>query len=128
MSVLTTTIVLPVSTIVPCDDRCMFAKLEECDCACGGVNHQKGGSLTAVQREIPRTRVGRRIPVLTSGTADWSLAWSMLEMRDEDGYTQKEIASIMGISGPTVRRLIKSLMFTIAIAERQAEEAAAHAA
>lgn len=121
----TDTIQIPANVIVPCDDRCMFAKHEDCDCVCGGKNHMKGNLLTAVQREIPRTRVGRRIPILTQGTADWNLAWAMLEMRDEEGLTQKDIAAEMGVSAPTVRRLIKSLMFTLAAAEAQQEQAVA---
>lgn len=117
---------IPAAVIVPCDDRCMFAKHDDCDCVCGGKNHMKGNMLTAVQREIPRTRVGRRIPILTQGTTDWNLAWAMLEMRDEEGMTQRDIAAEMGVSAPTVRRLIKSLMFTLAAAEaQQAEQVAA---
>ena len=114
------TITIPASTIVPCDDRCMFAKHDDCDCVCNGANHQKGHMLTAVQREIPRTRVGRRIPILTPGTPDWNTAWTMLEMRDDEGMTQKDIAVEMCVSAPTVRRLIKSLVFTLAAAEAQA--------
>lgn len=123
------TITIPANTIVPCDDRCMFAKGDDCDCQCQGANHKRGSQLTAVQREIPRTRVGRRIPVLTQGTPEWDIAWTMLEMRDDEGYTQREIAAEMGVSAPTVRRMIKSLTFTLAIAEAQEAEAShAHAA
>jgi hypothetical protein len=118
------TITIPASTIVPCDDRCMFAKHEDCDCACQGANHQRGGSLTALQREIPRTRVGRRIPILTPGTSDWNLAETLLEQRDE-GVTQRDLAAMYGVSAPTVRRLIKSLLFTLALAEKQEEAAQA---
>lgn len=116
------TITLPASTIVPCDDRCMFAKHEDCDCVCGGMNHQKGALLTSVQREIPRTRVGRRIPLVTPGTPEWDTAWAMYEAR-EDGDTQRDIAVAFGVSAPTVRRMIKSLLFTLAIAEAQQAEA-----
>lgn len=123
---MTATITLPAAFIIPCDDRCMFAKEDECDCQCGGMNHQKGNLLTAVQREIPRTRVGRRIPILTPGTPEWDTAWAMYEAR-EDGDTQKDIAAEFGVSAPTVRRMIKSLLFTIAAAEAQMEKAAAAA-
>ena len=119
-----TTITIPASTIVPCDDRCMFAKNEDCDCTCQGVNHQQGSKLTALQREIPRTRVGRRIPVLTPGTADWFLAETLLDLRDE-GITQRDLAAMFQVSAPTVRRLIKSLLFTVALATEQAEAVAA---
>lgn len=119
------TITIPANIIVPCDDRCMFAAGDECDCQCGGANHQQGSKLTSVQRQIPRTRVGRRIPVLTQGTPEWDLAWTALEMRDDEGLTQKDIALEMGMSAPTVRRLIKSLLVTLAIAEAQQEAAAA---
>lgn len=119
-----TTIIIPATTIVPCDDRCMFAQHEDCDCVCQGVNHQRGHLLTSVQRQIPRTRVGRRIPVLTQGTPEWDAAWAMYEAR-EDGDTQRDIAAQFAVSAPTVRRMIKSLLFTIALATQQAEEAAA---
>lgn len=120
----TSTITIPATTIVPCDDRCMFAKGDDCDCECGGKNHQKGNLLTAVQREIPRTKAGRRIPILTPNTPEWDTAWAMYEAR-EDGDTQKDIAAEFGVSGPTVRRMIKSLLFTIASAEAQAAAVAA---
>jgi len=119
---MSSTIVIPASTIIPCDDRCMFAQGDDCDCVCQGVNHKRGKELTAVQREIPRTRAGRRIPILTPGTAEWDLAWAMYDRR-EDGDTQREIAADMGVSGPTVRRLIKSLLYTLAAAEAQAAAA-----
>lgn len=122
-----TTITLPAATIIPCDDRCMFAQEDECDCQCNGANHQKGNLLTAVQRAIPRTRVGRRIPILTPGTADWDTAWAMYEAR-EDGETQKDLAATFGVSAPTVRRMIKSLLFTISIAEAQEQERRSNAA
>jgi DNA-binding MarR family transcriptional regulator len=119
-----TTTIIPAAVIIPCDDRCMFAKEEDCDCQCGGVNHQRGHLLTAVQRAIPRTRVGRRIPLLTPGTPEWDIAWAMYEAR-EDGDTQRDIAAEFGVSAPTVRRYIKSLLFTIATADAQAAEQAA---
>jgi hypothetical protein len=118
------TITVPATVVIPCDDRCMFAKHEDCDCQCQGVNHMRGHLLTAVQREIPRTRVGRRIPVLTPGTPEWDTAWAMYERR-EDGDYQCDIADDFGVSAPTVRRMIKSLLFTLAIAEAQQVEAAA---
>lgn len=120
----TSTTVLPAATIIPCDDRCMFAKLDECDCACGGVNHQQGSKLTAVQREIPRTRVGRRIPLVTPNSAAWDSAWAMYELREDEGYTNREIASEFGVGAATVRRAIKSLLTTLAIADTQAAHAA----
>lgn len=124
---MSTTIIIPAATIIPCDDRCMFAKHEDCDCVCGGANHQQGDRLTSVQRAIPRTRVGRRIPLLTQGTPEWETAWAMYEAR-EDGDTQRDIAEDFGVSAPTVRRMIKSLLFTMAIAEAQAEAKAASTA
>lgn len=120
----TTTVSIPAPIIIPCDDRCMFAKGDDCDCECGGKNHQKGSMLTAVQREIPRTVAGRRIPLLTPGTPEWDIAWAMYEAR-EDGDTQKDIAIDFGVSGPTVRRMIRSLLFTIATAKAQQQAALA---
>lgn len=116
-------IIIPASVIIPCDDRCMFAKHDDCDCQCEGVNHGRGSQLTAVQRAIPRTKAGRRIPILTVGTPEWDLAWAAFEMREDQDMTQKEIAEEMQVSGPTVRRMIKSLEYTLAAAEKQMEEA-----
>jgi hypothetical protein len=110
--------------VIPCDDRCMFAKHEDCDCVCGGKNHMRGNLLTPVQREIHRTRAGRRIPVLTPGTAEWDTAVAMYEAREEGDF-QCDIAEAFGVSAPTVRRMIKSLLYTLALAGEQAEEAAA---
>lgn len=124
-------ITIPAALIIPCDDRCMWAKEEDCDCVCGGKNHQQGPKLNSVQRTVQRTRVGRRIPLLTPGTPEWDTAWTMLEMRDEDGETQRDIAAALGVSAPTVRRMIKSLNFTLAVAEAQGikvKKAAAKAA
>jgi hypothetical protein len=122
---ITTTVTIPKATIVPCDDRCMFALHEDCDCECQGKNHQKGHLLTPVQRTIPRTRVGRRIPLLTQGTPEWNLAWEIYEAR-EDGETQRDLAVQYGVSAPTIRRLIKSLLVTLEVAEaQQAERVAA---
>lgn len=120
----TSTTTIPAVVVIPCDDRCMFAINEDCDCQCGGKNHQKGNLLTAVQRAIPRTKAGRRVPILTQGTPEWDAAWAMYEAR-EDGDTQKDIAEDFGVSAPTVRRMIKSLLFTIAAAEAQQAETAA---
>ena len=120
------TIEIPAALVIPCDDRCMFAKHEDCDCVCGGKNHQRGHLLTSVQREIPRTRVGRRIPVLTPGTPEWDTAWAMYEAREEGEY-QCDIAVAFGVSAPTVRRMIKSLLYTMAIAEAQTLAAAEQA-
>ena len=119
---MTSTVTIPSVSIIPCDDRCMFAKGLDCDCECGGKNHQKGNLLTAVQRAIPRTKAGRRIPLLTQGTPEWDIAWAMYEAR-EDGDTQADIAVEFNVSAPTVRRAIRSLMFTIATVEAQAAAA-----
>lgn len=116
-------VTIPAAMIIPCDDRCMFAVGDDCDCQCLGANHQKGNLLTAVQRAIPRTKAGRRIPILTQGTPEWTLAFDLLEQRDE-GLSQRDLAANYGISAPTVRRLIKSLLFTIAAAEAQEEASA----
>jgi hypothetical protein len=101
------------SIIIPCDDRCMFAKLDECDCECGGKNHQQGHKLPAHQREIIRTKAGRRVKHLTPGTFDFRLAESMYAMRQE-GLTKREIAKQANVSAPTVRRLITRFMITMA--------------
>lgn len=126
MSDLTTVLATidPEGLIIPCDDRCMFAKDEECDCQCGGKNHQRGHLLTPAQREIHRTRVGRRIPMLTPGTPEWDTAVAMYEAREEGDF-QCDIAEAFGVSAPTVRRMIKSLLFTLAIAEEQEATVAA---
>lgn len=119
----TNDITIASAVVIPCDDRCMYAKHEDCDCECQGVNHQRGAQLTAQQREITRTSAGRRIRLIAPGTPEWDLAWSVLERRDE-GETQKDIAADLGVSAPCVRRLIRSLLFTIASAEAQQAAAA----
>lgn len=114
------TIVITAATVIPCDDRCMFAKHEDCDCVCQGKNHQRGWMLTKEQRTIRRTYAGRRIRLFAPGTPEWDLAWAVYERR-EDGETQKEIAADLGMSAPCVRRMIRSLLFTLATVEAQAE-------
>lgn len=109
---------LPVPAIIPCDDRCMFAKGDDCDCECQGKNHKQGGKLTAAQREIVRTKAGRRVKPLTPGTPDFKLAARILRMRDKQGMTQKDIAVEMRMSAPTVRRLITRYLLTVAAAQQ----------
>jgi DNA-directed RNA polymerase sigma subunit (sigma70/sigma32) len=110
--------------IIPCDDRCMFAKGDDCDCECGGKNHKQGFRLPAHQREVHRTRAGRRIALLTPGTKDYQMAARWLDLRDNDGWTQKEIAHQFNVSAPTVRRLITRLLHTLAAMETAAKQAA----
>lgn len=117
------TIELQPAVVIPCDDRCMYAKHEDCDCTCQGVNHQRGALLTSTQRAITRTDAGRRIRLIAPGTPEWDLAWAVYERR-EDGETQRDIAADMGLSAPCVRRMIRSLLFTLAAAEAQQEVAA----
>lgn len=114
MSVLATTPVQ--SLVIPCDDRCMFAKSDYCDCECEGRNHQQGHRLTDEQRTILRTKAGRRIPVLTPGTADWNDARAIRAL-EEAGLTRKEIAAEFGCSQPVIRRLARSLEATEALIE-----------
>lgn len=111
-----TTITLASATIIPCDDRCMFAKHEDCDCQCGGANHQRGNMLTAEQRKVQRTEAGRRVALFAPATPAWDVAWAMQEMEDE-GETRKDIAAAFGVSQPVVRRTLRSLQATLATAE-----------
>lgn len=98
--------------IIPCDDRCMFAKGDDCECECGGKNHKQGHKLPAHQREIIRTKAGRRVRYLTPGTHDFRLAETMYARRQE-GITKKDIAAEFKVSAPTVRRLITRFMLTM---------------
>lgn len=107
---------LTAAIIVPCDDRCMFAKHEDCDCVCEGKNHQKGHMLTADQRAIVRTPAGRRVALVAPGTPEFDLALAMWEMEAE-GMTRKEIAAAFGVSQPVVRRTLRSLGATFIRAE-----------
>lgn len=100
--------------IVPCDDRCMFAKGDDCDCYCGGKNHKQGFRLPAHQREVHRTRAGRRIALLTPGTRDFIQAARVLHLREVEGMTQKDIAASLHMSAPTVRRMITRYLHTMA--------------
>lgn len=103
------------ASVVPCDDRCMFAKNDECDCECGGKNHKRGHLLTDDQRTIVRTPAGRRVNLLAPGTPEFDAAMAMWEMESE-GMLRKEIAQALGVSQPVVRRALRSLGATIAAA------------
>lgn len=100
--------------IIPCDDRCMFAKLDDCDCVCGGVNHKRGGELTAEQRAIVRTPKGRRIRVLEPGTEAFATARELTLLYDSGSYTREELAAEYGVSDTTVRRNIQRYLATAA--------------
>lgn len=101
-------------TIVPCDDRCMFAKGDECDCVCEGKNHQQGHRLTAAQRTIVRTKAGRRVSPLKPRTDDYRLGREMYRMH-EDGLTKREIAAAYKVSAPTVRRYITRYLLAVEV-------------
>lgn len=92
-------------TIIPCDDRCMFAKGDECDCTCEGVNHKQGSLLTPAQRTFLRTKAGRRVQPLKPRTDEYALGREMFQMH-EDGMTKRAIAAEFEMSAPTVRRYI----------------------
>lgn len=109
------------ATIIPCDDRCMFAKGDDCDCECQGRNHKQGHKLTSVQMYVPRTDAGRAIKTLARNTPDWKRAVKWLKLRDEEGLTQKEIAEAAGVDAATVRRAIRSLTWTLALSAAQEE-------
>lgn len=99
--------------IIPCDDRCMFAKGDDCDCECGGKNHKQGHKLPAHQREIIRTKAGRRVRYLTPGTGDFRFAEALYAAR-QGGSTKKEIAAEYKVSAPTVRRYLTRFVLTMA--------------
>jgi hypothetical protein len=101
------------TAIIPCDDRCMFAKGDDCDCECGGKNHKQGHKLPAHQREILRTKAGRRVKYLTPGTGDFRFAETLYARRQE-GMTKREIAAELKVSAPTVRRYLTRFMLTMA--------------
>ena len=105
--------------IIPCDDRCMFAKGDDCDCYCGGANHKQGFRLPAHMREQHRTRVGRRIMLLNPGTPDFVAARNVLRMRDKLGMSQRDIAAELNVSPPTVRRMITRYLHTLAAMDAQ---------
>jgi hypothetical protein len=109
------------TTIVPCDDRCMFAKGDDCECECGGKNHKQGHKLTASQREIIRTKGGRRVKHLTPGTSVFRFAESLYALRQE-GLTKKDIAAELKVSAPTVRRYLTRFMLTMAALGQELED------
>lgn len=113
--------------IVPCDDRCMFAKGDDCDCECGGKNHKQGFRLPAHQREILRTKAGRRVKYLTPGTGDFRFAETLYAMRQE-GMTKKDIAKEMKVSAPTVRRYLTRFVLTMAALGHPVEDLDSEAA
>lgn len=117
----TTATLAPVSLpvdFVPCTDECMFAKLDECDCHCGGVGHMVGTNdlLPESMLVITRTRAGRRITPILQGDAEYDLA-VIFTMEHDEGSTKREIAKTYGVSQPTVRRYITRL----ALAEESSE-------
>jgi len=118
------TIQIPASTIIPCDDRCMFSEHDDCECTCGGKNHGKGNLLTAEQRRVVRTSAGRRIATIVPGTPEFDSATAAVEMRDS-GLNNREIAAALGIRPATVRRLVRSLLVTEAIVAARAKKVAA---
>lgn len=115
MSTATITTIEQPAVIVPCDDRCMFAKLDDCDCVCQGVNHKRGGELTEEQRTIARTPKGRRIRVLEPGTEAFKVAAELTALYETGGYTREELAQEYGVSDTTVRRNIQRYVATAAV-------------
>jgi hypothetical protein len=109
------------TAIIPCDDRCMFAKGDDCDCECGGKNHKQGFRLPAHQREILRTKAGRRVKYLTPGTGEFRFAESLWAKREE-GWTKKDIAQWFEVSAPTVRRYLTRYVLTMAALGTPVEE------
>lgn len=101
------------TVIIPCDDRCMFAKGDDCECECGGRNHKQGHKLPGHQREVLRTKAGRRIKYLTPGTADFRFAEALYAKR-QDGMTKRDIAKETNVSAPTVRRYLTRFVLTMA--------------
>lgn len=112
------------AVIIPCDDRCMWAQGDDCDCFCGGKNHRQGHRLTAIQRTVLRTVAGRRITPLTPKTTEWDLA-NAFAMLEDQGMTRKDIAAQFRVSAPVVRRYITRLLATLEMAEEQAAAAVA---
>jgi hypothetical protein len=109
--------------VIPCDEDCMFAAGDECNCACEGRNHQAGNLLTQAQRKVVRTKAGRRVTPFTPNTADWKWAREMYQQH-EAGITKKDIARWHGVSQPTVRRFITRYLLTEALLAKQAKAAA----
>lgn len=109
------------TAIIPCDDRCMFAKGDDCDCECGGKNHKQGHKLPQHQREILRTKAGRRVKYLTPGTSDFRFAETLYAMRQE-GMTKKDIAAELKVSAPTVRRYLTRFLLTMAALGQPVED------
>lgn len=111
------------TAIIPCDDRCMFAKGDDCDCECGGKNHKQGHKLPQHQREILRTKAGRRVKYLTPATSEFAFAAHLHSLR-EQGMTKKDIAEQMHVSAPTVRRYITRFELTMAALGQPVESVA----
>lgn len=110
-------------TIVPCDDRCMFAKGDDCDCVCEGKNHKQGHRLTQAQRTVLRTKAGRRVSPLRPRTDEYSLGRAM-HKDHEAGMTKREIAEAYGMSAPTVRRYITRYLLAVEVYYHQKSKAA----
>jgi DNA invertase Pin-like site-specific DNA recombinase len=104
--------------IVPCDDRCMFAKGDDCDCECEGRNHKQGHRMTPAQRAIVKTASGRRIKPILKNDPDYARARRAEKLR-KSGATNKAIAEELGVSAPTVRRLLRRIVMTEAMAKSE---------
>jgi len=123
-----TTTTQATTIIIPCDDRCMFAKLDDCDCECQGVNHKRGGELTEEQRTIVRTPKGRRIRPLEPGSWEYATARELFETYEGGGVTREELAAEYGVSDTTVRRYQRRYELTVALYANEAAQLEADAA
>jgi DNA-binding NarL/FixJ family response regulator len=92
----------------------MFAKGDDCYCECEGRNHKQGHRLTPQQRAIIKTQSGRRIKPILKNDPDYQRAMRAGKLR-KNGATNKAIAEELGISAPTVRRLLRRIAVTDAI-------------
>jgi Helix-turn-helix domain of resolvase len=108
----------------PCQDACMYAKGDDCECYCNGENHKVGtnGLIPAEFNEVTRTTAGRLInPVFPDADQAANAEW-MLAMHD-DGMTRREIAKLAGVAPATVRRYITRLLLAEELAAEATEAA-----
>ncbi len=98
--------------LIYCDDRCLFAKNNDCDCTiCNGLSHRKGWEIADLPPAI-RTAAGRRVPLLRAGTREFQDAEKVYKMT-QDGFTRREVAEIYFVSISTIRRMIRSYLASI---------------
>jgi hypothetical protein len=109
---------------LPCQDACMYANGDDCECYCNGENHRVGtnGLIPVEFNMVTRTQAGRLInPTFPNATQAENAEW-MLAQHDA-GMPRSEIAKLSGVAPATVRRYIARLLLAEELAAEATEAA-----